>query len=615
MTEGARWASRKQAPWWMRILLILVSAEISLQLIGVGYRWWAACAQASPLTQGEWTILCLGDSFTFGIGAPPQESFPSQLERLLSTRWPTRRIRVVNAGVPSYNSSQVLHHLSQQFDRMHPDLLLVLVGRNDGVSFREARVEVLEAIGASRSARLFIWFDQWLSHIRLYRLAKLLRMAPRQPAVQPIRRDAHPPATKEGRAQLSPTYLVQELREVLTAHPEMALEIVANAVELSGAGPHHVVPTQDTESQRWALAILEGKLERAPDQPRVWKQLGRLFLRAGRKDLAVPAYQKALALDPSSKEALMALAECSRSMRKTEQAVLLYEQLIRRDPHNPQHYLRLATAYEEGAYVDGHRLDRAIEFVCKALALDPTLAKGYALLGDLFRCQKRWDEARWALLRAVQLDPLEGGYWVQLAEVAGVLKDRELSREAWREVFRRWHDLSAFAQLGRRYSDPLEGQQAMRALLEEVKAASVQTEPTYWEPYERLVQHGVSGSIVQQLYEANLEQMVRLSHARGIPMGLLTYPSASDVGWMNEVVRTVAIHHPEVLLLDVEQELADQFKDPRQPLLSSDGVHPNADGYGLLASSVTEHLVVSGALHASGGNQQRAVTHGGHSAD
>ena len=55
-------AHRYWTPWGIRFLLVLVSAEISLQLISVGYRWWAARIHVSPVTDPDCIVLCLGDS-------------------------------------------------------------------------------------------------------------------------------------------------------------------------------------------------------------------------------------------------------------------------------------------------------------------------------------------------------------------------------------------------------------------------------------------------------------------------------------------------------------------------------------------------------------------------
>lgn len=48
-------------------------------------------------------ILVIGDSFVFGWGVAEAEAFPRRLEALLRARHPSRRIEVVNAGIPGYS--------------------------------------------------------------------------------------------------------------------------------------------------------------------------------------------------------------------------------------------------------------------------------------------------------------------------------------------------------------------------------------------------------------------------------------------------------------------------------------------------------------------------------
>ncbi len=47
---------------------------------------------------GTHRILCLGDSFTFGYGVLPEDSYPKQLEALLHDRYPGKKFEVINGG-------------------------------------------------------------------------------------------------------------------------------------------------------------------------------------------------------------------------------------------------------------------------------------------------------------------------------------------------------------------------------------------------------------------------------------------------------------------------------------------------------------------------------------
>jgi lysophospholipase L1-like esterase len=84
------------------------------------------------ITSNTYNILCLGDSFTYGIGAGFENSYPAQLEAILNQNSTKKKFRVFNLGVPSSNSSQVLHKLKEAvLNNIKPDLVIILVSQND----------------------------------------------------------------------------------------------------------------------------------------------------------------------------------------------------------------------------------------------------------------------------------------------------------------------------------------------------------------------------------------------------------------------------------------------------------------------------------------------------
>ncbi len=109
----------------------LLALELILQL-GALAIWCTARRPPEALPPGAGrVVLCIGDSFTFGLGASTKEyCYPMQLERMLNAagedRW-----SVVNGGWPSRTSRDVLLELDDQLRRYAPELVYVLVGHND----------------------------------------------------------------------------------------------------------------------------------------------------------------------------------------------------------------------------------------------------------------------------------------------------------------------------------------------------------------------------------------------------------------------------------------------------------------------------------------------------
>lgn len=80
---------------------------------------------------GEYRILAMGDSVPFGIGSRYEDSYPHQLDVLLNERHPGKHFRVINTGVPSYNTEQELIQLKTLGLSLQPDAVTLLFSAND----------------------------------------------------------------------------------------------------------------------------------------------------------------------------------------------------------------------------------------------------------------------------------------------------------------------------------------------------------------------------------------------------------------------------------------------------------------------------------------------------
>ena len=87
---------------------------------------------APAKSDGVFRILALGDSFTYGVGAPFEQTYLSVLEKMLNVRGgehPT--VEIIKAGIPNYfpeTERLVLEHYGLRFA---PDLVLVAFLPND----------------------------------------------------------------------------------------------------------------------------------------------------------------------------------------------------------------------------------------------------------------------------------------------------------------------------------------------------------------------------------------------------------------------------------------------------------------------------------------------------
>lgn len=106
-------------------------------------------APARPFAR---TVVCLGDSCTFGVGVNDEETFPARLVELLGDA------RVVNAGVPAYSAYQGRRLLESQLDAWRPSAVTIQFGFNDasdwgGRSDLEARPKASPVLWLVRRSR------------------------------------------------------------------------------------------------------------------------------------------------------------------------------------------------------------------------------------------------------------------------------------------------------------------------------------------------------------------------------------------------------------------------------------------------------------------------------
>ncbi len=124
-------AGARRRPWVavaVGLALALLVLELCLQAWALVV--WFGRTPPPAQAQGAPAILCVGDSFTFGIGASSRaESYPSQLERLL--RADGTHASVINEGWPGQSSAIVLRRLGAHLHRHRPRLVYVLAGYND----------------------------------------------------------------------------------------------------------------------------------------------------------------------------------------------------------------------------------------------------------------------------------------------------------------------------------------------------------------------------------------------------------------------------------------------------------------------------------------------------
>lgn len=81
---------------------------------------------------GVYRIVALGGSSTYDVSIKDNsEIFTAQLEKLLKEKYGYTKVQVINAGVPGYNSWEMLANLEFRVLDLDPDLVIIYEGTND----------------------------------------------------------------------------------------------------------------------------------------------------------------------------------------------------------------------------------------------------------------------------------------------------------------------------------------------------------------------------------------------------------------------------------------------------------------------------------------------------
>lgn len=134
-----RWAERLIAIS-VGLITAFVALEIGLRV--AGDRFWRpegrhGTAASEHLGEGRpdcedcRAVLCIGDSFTYGIGATPGNDYPAQLQRAIDREVGAGRVLVYNGGLGGANTSMILSTLPAHLESVRPDVVVLMAGNTN----------------------------------------------------------------------------------------------------------------------------------------------------------------------------------------------------------------------------------------------------------------------------------------------------------------------------------------------------------------------------------------------------------------------------------------------------------------------------------------------------
>jgi lysophospholipase L1-like esterase len=149
-------------------LVALAALELSLPLFPSLLR------EPRRAAGGQTRVLCLGNSYTAGVGATLGHSYCDRVESRLRSdpRFAPLDVRVVNQGFAGRNSTEVLRALPAQLQEFRPSLVLLMTGEPN--RWNEEGYQSFLARGRATAPGLAARLHDWLQRRHVYRLWKLL---------------------------------------------------------------------------------------------------------------------------------------------------------------------------------------------------------------------------------------------------------------------------------------------------------------------------------------------------------------------------------------------------------------------------------------------------------
>jgi len=124
----------KKFIWLLFFVFVFILFEFGLFCTG---RFLLLQRRVRTNVHGIISVVCIGDSHTFGVGTSAQYSYPKQEETLLNINNRTQRFSVVNLGIPGSSTKRQAQELQSYLKNNHAEIVVWLTGRNNDIEIKQ----------------------------------------------------------------------------------------------------------------------------------------------------------------------------------------------------------------------------------------------------------------------------------------------------------------------------------------------------------------------------------------------------------------------------------------------------------------------------------------------
>ena len=340
------------------IFATLLVLEIGLRIGGAFFSFRQDLGNRAAANSGTYRILCIGESTTALGGG---NSYPSQLESILTQRFVRRQFKVINKGLVSKTSQDILSQLKENLDRYKPQLVIAMIGINDN-RFPMTPVTVGEKI------------ERVLERSRVYKLFKMIKLHLKQKLVEkrasPNAKVEHDEYMQEGSTDASDSaleafgkeslrikFLSLQLEQYQKQYPnspkrsQVEQQLAQYKSQLSALllylGRNYRIRKDFVKAEKYLAAVIS----ESPNSFGGYLESGSLY--KDEKDYArsVGFLKKAVAVNPNKLWAYLELARVYDAMGLAQEAFATYQTVLEKKPDEFFIFEEIARWFKDHQYL------------------------------------------------------------------------------------------------------------------------------------------------------------------------------------------------------------------------------------------------------------------------
>ncbi|MCC6302564.1 MAG: sulfotransferase [Gammaproteobacteria bacterium] len=198
----------------------------------------------------------------------------------------------------------------------------------------------------------------------------------------------------------------------------------------------HLALLQAAGDERgYALASGQRACELAPDDPRSWSDLGRVYALLGEMENAARCFAESVEIDARFADGWHNLGTAMKQLGRREAAFTALKNALLIDPARAETYLNLSTLL-----IDAGQFEDALECLERAVKHDPALPKARSRLAGQLSGRGKVKRAETLFRQSLGMDPdhIEG--WMGLGRTLEDMGEADGARGAYLNVLRRRPD-------------------------------------------------------------------------------------------------------------------------------------------------------------------------------